>query len=69
MKCVGWTIGNPWFGFHGPSEHTEVGCGMAVKGTGLEGWFLEEPGSPVFSTNFLTIYKQMDPVFTSFLHS
>lgn len=40
-----------------------------VKGTGLEGWYLEEPGSPVFSTNFLTIYKQMDPVFTSFLHS
>lgn len=45
-----------------------------VKGTGLErwhleGWYLEEPGSPVFSTNFLTIYKQMDPIFTSFLHS
>lgn len=45
-----------------------------VKGTGLEGlhlegWYLEEPGSPVLSTNFLTIYKQMDPMFTSFLHS
>lgn len=30
VKCVGWIIGNTWFDFCGPWEHTEVGCGMTL---------------------------------------